>query len=548
MIRPCFSFPHLPLSPDCPENSPEKCENAQHFLLGGWYNYFETLSKNEDRPVYTDKLNAALTYIDDNLSKTDLISDLAGILSMSETGVRCLFPLVTGKKLSEYVRLRRLSAALYDLKMTDDSIADIAERYGYKSHAAFSRAFREMEGMSPGEARESDGPLTFWPGMRFPDSGSQLVISPYREDCRESMAGPFHRLSEAVKAVGSPPADIVPTFVGGSVCKTEYGPEMIWTPGCEDGVRPGTHYPLILKTVSIDRDFRSAADFGTPFRVSGIILQTADDTDPDGMEQPDNWKLWGSDDGTDWHLIARREGQRFGQNDYAYFAARLLVPESYRFYRFTVDVTNPFDIALTRVILCTEESTGRYEDAVAPAPIRNPVVTEGTASFAEPETSGSDRESVLRTLGLRPYESFRFIAGAFGIGDDTGPENLWDPDTCLPYESFQRIPFSLIRTEGNAPLCGIMICGTHDTPAEKDALGWQLIGSDDRENWTVLAQGDGRFFSGRAGDWNAARFRPAGLFRWIQFQFYGADFGRGNPVMSLSAVVLLTSLENRDEV
>ena len=102
--------------------------------------------------MYTDKLNAALTYIDDNLSKTDLISGFTGILSMSETGVRCLFPLVTGKKLSEYVRLRRLSAALYDLKMTDDSIADIAERYGYKSHAAFSRALRRTSSRLSWEA------------------------------------------------------------------------------------------------------------------------------------------------------------------------------------------------------------------------------------------------------------------------------------------------------------------------------------------------------------------------------------------------------------
>ena len=498
--------------------------------------------------MYTDKLNAALSYIDDNLSKKDLISDLTGILSMSETGVRCLFPMVTGKKLSEYVRLRRLSAALYDLKMTDDSIADIAERYGYKSHAAFSRAFREMEGMSPGEARESDGPLTYWPGLRFPDSGSQLVVSVYREDCRESMAGPFRRLSEAVRAVGSAPADITPTFVNGSECETGYGPEMIWNPECEDGVRPGTHYPRILKTVTFDRDFRSAADFGTPIRVTGIILQTADDADPDGSEQPDNWTLWGSDDGTDWHLIAGREGQRFGQNDYAFFAARLYIPDSYRFYRFTVDVTNPLRMALTRVILCTEESEERYTDVVVPAPIRNPIVTEGTAFFAEPETAGPDREAIIRASGLRPYTAFRFFAGAFGIGDNTGPENLWDPDSYLPYESFQHLPFSLIRTEGKAPLCGIMIRRTEETPTEKDAVGWQLIGSDDRETWTVLAEGDGRFFKGGAENWNMARFRPAGPFRWIQFQFYGADFGRGNPVMSLSAVVLLTSGEDRDAV
>lgn len=64
-----------------------------------------------------------------------------------------IFNFVTGISISDYVRKRRLTEAGYDLKNKDISVLDLALRYGFQSHSAFSRAFKEHHGITPSEAK-----------------------------------------------------------------------------------------------------------------------------------------------------------------------------------------------------------------------------------------------------------------------------------------------------------------------------------------------------------------------------------------------------------
>lgn len=64
-----------------------------------------------------------------------------------------IFIFVTGISISEYVRKRRLTLAAYDLRNNDISVLDVAIKYGFQSHSAFSRAFKEHHGITPSEAR-----------------------------------------------------------------------------------------------------------------------------------------------------------------------------------------------------------------------------------------------------------------------------------------------------------------------------------------------------------------------------------------------------------
>jgi AraC-type DNA-binding domain-containing proteins len=64
-----------------------------------------------------------------------------------------IFMFISGISISDYVRKRRLTLAGYELKNNDSSVLDIALKYGFQSHSAFSRAFKEHHGITPTEAR-----------------------------------------------------------------------------------------------------------------------------------------------------------------------------------------------------------------------------------------------------------------------------------------------------------------------------------------------------------------------------------------------------------
>jgi AraC-like DNA-binding protein/predicted transcriptional regulator YdeE len=64
-----------------------------------------------------------------------------------------------GISLRDYIRLRKVSAAVIDLRDTGERIIDIAVKYGYSSQEAFTRSFKRAYGMTPNEYRKMPKPL-----------------------------------------------------------------------------------------------------------------------------------------------------------------------------------------------------------------------------------------------------------------------------------------------------------------------------------------------------------------------------------------------------
>ena len=80
-------------------------------------------------------------------------------LGYSEFYVSRRFKEILGMQFRDYLRYRRLAFALKDVRDTDKSLLDIALDYGFSSHEAFTRAFKEAYGITPSEYRQKPVPV-----------------------------------------------------------------------------------------------------------------------------------------------------------------------------------------------------------------------------------------------------------------------------------------------------------------------------------------------------------------------------------------------------
>lgn len=92
---------------------------------------------------------------DENLSLESLSSNL-GYSAFHTTRK---FKELSGISFRDYLRLRRLAFALVDLRDTGKTVLDIAIDYGFSSHEAFTRAFKNIYGVTPKEYRRNPVPV-----------------------------------------------------------------------------------------------------------------------------------------------------------------------------------------------------------------------------------------------------------------------------------------------------------------------------------------------------------------------------------------------------
>lgn len=117
--------------------------------------------------MYIDRINSVIDYIESHLTDEISYRELAALLAMSVYELRRIFAFMVGTPLSDYIRQRRLTSAVFDLQSSDATITAIAEKYRYDSPSSFSRAFREMQGISPSEARQGGVKLKSYPRATF---------------------------------------------------------------------------------------------------------------------------------------------------------------------------------------------------------------------------------------------------------------------------------------------------------------------------------------------------------------------------------------------
>lgn len=84
------------------------------------------------------------------------IEDIAEHAGFSTDYFNRIFLAHTGFNVMEYLRFCRMRKAALLLRLTNESILDIALQCGYETHESFSRAFKKQYGVSPAEYRKNN--------------------------------------------------------------------------------------------------------------------------------------------------------------------------------------------------------------------------------------------------------------------------------------------------------------------------------------------------------------------------------------------------------
>lgn len=87
------------------------------------------------------------------------LTHLARKTGYSEFYTSRRFREISGMQFRDYLRYRRLAFALKDIRDTKMGILEVAVKYGFSSHEAFTRAFKEAYGITPSDYRNKPVPV-----------------------------------------------------------------------------------------------------------------------------------------------------------------------------------------------------------------------------------------------------------------------------------------------------------------------------------------------------------------------------------------------------
>jgi AraC-like DNA-binding protein len=103
------------------------------------------------------QIGRAISLIHRDPARAWTVASLARELAMSRSAFAARFTELVGEPVMSYVARWRMQVAVAALEEEGATVAQLADRLGYRSEAAFSRAFKRVIGVSPGAIRRSAG-------------------------------------------------------------------------------------------------------------------------------------------------------------------------------------------------------------------------------------------------------------------------------------------------------------------------------------------------------------------------------------------------------
>ncbi|MFC4319894.1 GH39 family glycosyl hydrolase [Litchfieldia salsa] len=119
--------------------------------------HFEIPAKENNRQIDNDqRLLEILKYMNNHYMKSDLgLQDIADEFSLNSQYLSRYFKMKVGIPLKKKLDSMRLNKSLIALQTTDDTVTEVALKYGFPDSKAYYRVFKDVLGMTPSEYRES---------------------------------------------------------------------------------------------------------------------------------------------------------------------------------------------------------------------------------------------------------------------------------------------------------------------------------------------------------------------------------------------------------
>ena len=137
-------------------------DSAPFHLIGHLYLFFDALLRSitPEHPVSGKKLRdyyvrESLMFIEQNYQNDITIEDMAKLCGLNRSYFGKIFKEAIGKTPQEFLLTYRMIKATELLKLTKLSIGDISNAVGYANQLHFSRAFKNIYGVSPREWRNN---------------------------------------------------------------------------------------------------------------------------------------------------------------------------------------------------------------------------------------------------------------------------------------------------------------------------------------------------------------------------------------------------------
>ena len=112
---------------------------------------------------WDERINKAIDYIGANLNDKIDFDKVANIMGQPIISFQRTFSMIINISINEYIRKRRMTMAAIELRNSSEKVIDIAMKYGYESPEAFTRAFKEIHGVSPSAARKERVQINLFP-------------------------------------------------------------------------------------------------------------------------------------------------------------------------------------------------------------------------------------------------------------------------------------------------------------------------------------------------------------------------------------------------
>lgn len=132
-------------------------------LMGHLYLFIDYLSRSAASTRITSSgkvrdfyIKEALNYIEQNFQNEITVDGIASFCGLNRTYFGRIFKDTVGKSPQQFLMSYRMAKAAELLKLTALSVSDIGNAVGYPNQLHFSRAFKNVYGMSPREWRNNN--------------------------------------------------------------------------------------------------------------------------------------------------------------------------------------------------------------------------------------------------------------------------------------------------------------------------------------------------------------------------------------------------------